>query len=109
MRIIFDITPQIIDAQVIVPEEDAEVGPEGGVLQVALVVGMALPVGPNQAAQIPVGIIRVSLGKERSASLGAEIAEKSEGLKAPSKISVASAADLSGVEKAAQQAQGLRG
>lgn len=101
-----DATLQVMDVQVSAPDPDAEAGPQGGVLQLAMIVGMGLPVSPTQIAQIPAGVVRVNLGKERSEALGKEISEAAETLKAPSKLVVSG--DINAAEQAAQAVQGFR-
>lgn len=100
----FDTTLQIIDVQ-INTNTDAPVGPEGGVLQLALIIGLALPVGPNQVGHIPMGIIRGNLRKEQALQVGKEITEEAENLKSPIDIQIAT--DLAGVERAATQVNNL--
>lgn len=100
-----DATIQIIDAQVH-SDPEAEPGPQGGVLQLALVVGLGFPVGPNQIAHIPAAVLRANFGKERAESLGKEISDAASQLKPPSKLSVAT--DVDGAIQAAKTVQGFR-
>lgn len=102
----FDATLQVIDIQVSAPDPEAEVGPEGGIMTMAWVIGLMLPIGPGQVAPLPAAVIRANVGKDRAIALGAEISEKAETLREPSKLTVAT--DVDGAIKAAQQAQGLR-
>ena len=101
-----DATLQVIDVQVSAPDPDAEVGPDGGIMEIAFIVGLALPVGPNQVAHIPAAILRGKFGKEQSEKLGKTITEGAETLKPPSKL--VKATDIRAAEQAAQAVQGFR-
>lgn len=101
-----DATLQVIDVQVSAPDPDAEVGPEGGIMEIAFIVGLALPVGPNQVAHIPAAILRGRFGKEQAEKLGKTISEGAETLKPASKLTVAT--DVNAAAQAAEAVESFR-
>lgn len=102
----FDATLQVIDIQVSVPEPDAKVGPDGGVMTMAWILGLMLPVGPGQAMPLPAGIVRANIGKEQAEKLGEAISKGAKNLKPASKL--VRATDVKAAEQAAEAVQGFR-
>lgn len=91
----FDATLQAISVEVH-PQEDH--------VQVATVVGIAIPVAPGQAMPVPAGIFRVLMGKEAAIRHANELLDAAENLPDPQKPSgIVVANSLAGVDTAVKQ------
>lgn len=75
-------------------------------IQLALVVGAVIPVSPQQGMPLPLGVLRVPLGKKAATEKGKEILEAAERLPAEQKHSdILIASDMRQAENVARQAQ----
>lgn len=96
----FDVTLQAINHGVVVNEES-------GNAQLVFTIAVMFPVGPGQAAPIPVGNVRFPADRNLLEEYSKELAQAAE--KLPKKSDLVTAQSVSEAERAAEFARNLRG
>src|ERR1700746_160592 len=97
----FDATLQAISIEV-VPQEDH--------VQLAIVVGIVLPVAPGTGMPVPIGVLRVPMSKATLLARGQELLDAAEAFPEPQQPSgLVVANSLAGVDQAVKQAEAFKG
>lgn len=107
----FDATLSVIQTQVETIEPDPEAGRLGGIMLLH-VIGIAVPVGNGQLAQIPVGIVRVPMDRETAIEQGTALTEAGEALPEPAGSGLGDfvvASNMTQAEQEARSQEALRG
>ena len=99
----FETTLQVIGMEV-------QATPDESRVDLVIMPGIMIPVGPEQVIPVPAGLYRVPMGKAAALKHGQELLDAAEAMPDPKPDSgLVVANNLTAVEKAAQQARKLRG
>jgi hypothetical protein len=90
-----------VAAMEVVPAEDH--------IQLVIMTGLDVPVGPGQAMRMIDGVIRVPMGREPAIEHGRALVAAGEAMEEKKETDLVVANSLAGVEEAAKTAQKFRG
>ena len=97
----FDSTLQALNVEVVGAEDH---------VQLVIVIGLVLPVGPGQAVPVPAGVVRVPMSKAAAEARGQDLLDAAADLPdAPKPSGLVVANSLAGVDQAVQQAEQFKG